>query len=347
MPGVVARIGGRPPQPGEIDDVLASLRHFHFYGSESSTCEHGWLGWVGIGAGDRRVLPTPVGRKLVVHDGDGAAWHDADRQRTVATSIADLVADRPYDLAASLGGSFSASCLDLDSGEFHCITDLFGHRRVYYRQLGDTLYLACELKSFLGWPEFPVEADPVALRDLMNYSYPMGDRTSLEGVKLLQPASQLSFRDGVLTVRRYWRPHYQPQEGDDDQLIAEGYRLFSETFAQKTANAPKLIIPVSGGLDSRMLLSEALKTGADPYTYTFGHSRSREAAESCHIMEHMGVQPRHIQTDDFPDAIQTLQRTSWFGEGMVDMGTALITRVAGDIAENPQRAFHDQEQSES
>lgn len=337
MPGIVARIGGAPPEAREIAAVFAPLRHFPFYADESDRCRHGWLGWVGVGGGGPRLARDRAQRHVVAYHGDGAARPDDEAGRGArAAEIAALIGSRPEELAARLGGSFATASLDVESGEFHCLSDRCGHHRVYYRQAGAVLYVACELKAFFGWPELPLAPDDEALRDLINYSYPLGDRTSLADVKLLPPAAHLSWRDGVLRVDRYWRPRYRPEEGDDDRLCAEGHQLFTSTFAEKTAGVGRLVVPVSGGLDSRLLLAAALAAGKDLATFTYGHARSREARVACDVMRQLGVEARWVRTDDFPLAADTLRRTAWFGEGMTGLTASLVGRVAEQFAAEPR-----------
>ncbi len=339
MPGIVARIGGRPSSGPETDTVLGILKHFPFYETSSETCDRGWVGWAGIGRGERRLTRDHARRHLVAYHGDGAERQPDDQYAARVESIASLAGGDPAGLAARLGGSFAAACLDRETGAFHCLTDRFGHHRVYYRQLGDVLYLACELKAFMGWPEFPLEEDPAALRDLINYGYPLGDRTSLAGVKLLRPASHLTFQDGTLTVQRYWRPRYEPQDAPDELLREEGHRLFVETFAAKTAGAEQVILPVSGGLDSRILLGEALAQGKEPFSYTYGHRRSRETEVSCDLMEHLGVAPTRVALDDWPNAVDSVRRTSWFAEGMVNSTIAHLDVVLQHFVDRPRTAL--------
>ncbi len=335
MPGIVGRIGGTPPLPGESTDVLRPLKHFPFYDSAGDGGPRGWLGWVGIGQAGPRLCRDAAGRHVVAYHGDAATQAAALRTEDVVANIAR----RPAELADRLGGSFAVACLDLESGEFHFLTDRFAHHRVYYRRVGASLYLVPELKACLAWPEFPIAADDEALRDLVNYGYPLGDRTSLAGVKLLPPASHLSFRDGVERVERYWQPQYQPQEGDDDQLCEEGHRIFAETFAQKTAGATRLVIPVSGGLDSRLLLGRAVAESKEILPYTYGHARSREARVACAVMRAMGVPPRHIRTDEFVAPADTIRRGAWFAEGMVNAGVAGLAMVQSHLMDEPRTAL--------
>jgi len=342
MPGIVARIGGAPPRDQEIDALLGTLRHFPFYRSGSLRTDRGWLGWAGSGRSDRRIGTDRESGRIVAYHGDRAEWAAEPERRDRDQQIAASIGADPGSLAQRLGGSFAVACLDPQSGEFHCLTDYFGHHRLYYRQVGDTLYVSCELKGFLAWPDLPLAVDDAALRDLINYGYPLGDTTSLAEVKLLPPAAHLAFREGTLHVSRYWRPRYEPrdQEVDDARWCEEGYELFRAAFAGKSAGAPRLVLPVSGGLDSRLLLGEALAQGKTVMPYTYGHARSREAAVACDVMRRLGVEPRHIQTDDFPDAETVLRRCSWFAEGMVDCSVAHLAMLLEKFAAEPREALY-------
>ncbi|MDD5718467.1 MAG: asparagine synthase-related protein [Candidatus Krumholzibacteria bacterium] len=340
MPGIVARVGGPPVPPHETEAVLAPLRHFAFYESAAKSCANGWLGWVGIGRAACRLDRDDRSGRVVVYHGDAAERRDDAQRRSRAEDIAALLGKGAAELARRLGGSFAAASFDPASGEFHCATDRFGHHRVYYCQVGPTLYVVCELKALLGWPELPAAPDPDALRDLINYGYPLGDRTSLAGVKLLQPASQLSFCDGVLRVGRYWQPRYEPVEGDDEELAAEGHRLFCESYAAKTAGAARLLVPVSGGLDSRLLLARARAEGQEIFAYTYGHARAREAAVACEVMRALDVPPRHIVTDDFPGAVDAVRRATWFGEGMVNATIAQLAMLLDKFAAEPRSSLY-------
>ena len=337
MPGIVARIGGVPPDDREIDAVLGALHHFAFYAKRVKQSHHGWVGWVGLGGPG--LARGRCRRHLVVYRGDGLSQSDVGRSEDRATEIATRIGTQPAQLAIALGGSFAVGCLDLESGEFHCMSDLHGHHRVYYRQAGTTLYVACELKAFSGWPEISLEPDYEALRDLVNYAYPLGDRTSLAGVKLLPPASRLIFRDGVAQVERYWHPLYRPTEADDDSLCEEGFSIFAAAFAAKTAESRRFVVPVSGGLDSRLLLAQAQTTGKDLVTFTYGHANSREAKVARDVMRCMGVEPRWVRTDEFPYAADILRRSAWFGEGMMSLTASLVARVAEQLSDEPRTSL--------
>jgi Glutamine amidotransferase domain len=337
MPGIVGRIGGDLSHDSEA--VLQKLRHFPFYEHKTVDTEKGWLGWCGVGQAESHAGLSAGMHRPVAYHGDGVVCADAASAQRHLDIVAEHAAESPMRVAEDLDGSFSAAVYDPQSGELVCITDIFGHYRLYYIHVGDTLYFASELKAFFGWPQLDLQLNTDALRDLYNYTYPLGELTSLKNVHLLPPASCLRFRDGQLRVSSYWSPEYRPVEADEDDLTARGHELFRENFARKAPAGCRLIVPVSGGLDSRMLLAEAIDRGHDIKTYTFGHARSREAKVAMNIMDAMGTGSRFISLDDFPEPEANFQRASWFGEGMINLSVSNLCAVQGYLINEPRDAI--------
>jgi len=327
MPGIIARIGGADGTDRERESVVSRLSHFPFYQATHAVSAHGWLGWVGIGRAAGHLAHEENGRYVTVFHGDRAGDGELEEKLKSGPLVADSIRRNPTELAERFGGSFTIATLDTQTGEFCCQGDLFGHFRTYYRQFEDTLYVCCELKGFLGWDELDIAPDTDALRDLINYAYPLGDKTSLRDVRLLRPASRMIFSNGELSVDRYWRPTYEPQEGDDESLRDEGYALFEESFASKIGAGRKLLVPVSGGIDSRLLLGEAAKLELPLFAYTYGHARSRESAIALDLIGAVGEEGTFFQLDDLPSPRESVLRTSWFAEGMVNLGPAHVVAV--------------------
>lgn len=334
MPGLSGRIGGDLRQDAAA--VTGLMNHFPFYGAASVGDDRAWLGWTGVGDPGTRLDGEGPAAVLVGYHGDGAADPAASAVRL--EQVRRLAATAPLGLAEACDGSFAAARYDTASGELTLVTDPFGHKRLYYLQRGDALYFAPELKGFLGWPGLEMEPDPAALCDVLNYTYPLGDRTSLAGVRLLPPASVLRFARGELKVETYWRPAYEPQDAQEGELAARGYELFARAFRDKVGPQRPTMVPVSGGIDSRMLLGEALRRGQPVRAYTYGHGASREARVAMKVMAAAGVGDRFITLDEFPEPDQALLRGSWFVEGMANLTVSALVGVNHHLLDEPRDA---------
>jgi asparagine synthase (glutamine-hydrolysing) len=82
-----------------------------------------------------------------------------------------------------------------------------------------------------------------------------GEKTLVEGVRALAPASVLEYEDGTADIERYWKPDYEsaPTDGYIDDLV-DG---FGEAMADAATTMERDVgVWLSGGLDSRTLAAE-------------------------------------------------------------------------------------------
>lgn len=334
MPGIFGRVGGR--RHGDATAVAALLEHFPFYGAAEVGDERAWLGWAGIGDPAARLRTRAADGLLAAYHGDGAGG-DAAVAAARLDDVVALAAGDPLRLAERIDGSFVAAVCDPAAGRATIVGDVFGHHRLYWCVRDGALYFASELKGLLGWADLAFAPDDDALRDILNYSYPLGDRTSLQGVRVLPPASVLTFAAGQARVAAYWTPVYEPTAADPARLAEQGYELFARAFSAKVAAGRDVVVPVSGGLDSRMLLGEAVQRGHRVTAYTYGHGSSREAQVARAVMAAGGVGDRFHVMEDFPEPESLLARTSWFVEGQSNLSLFPLTAVNDRMLDVPRR----------
>ena len=117
-----------------------------------------------------------------------------------------------------LRGMFAFALWDRKAETLFCARDHFGIKPLYYCQTEDgSLLFGSEIKSFLAHPAFKKELNRDQLELYLSYQYSPGENTFFKGVKKLPPAHWMEFKDGKLTIRRYWQPRFEP----DDSLTPE------------------------------------------------------------------------------------------------------------------------------
>ena len=109
-------------------------------------------------------------------------------------------------LLQRLRGMFTFALWDKKANTLFCARDHFGIKPFYYYQNGDTLLFGSEIKSFLPHPEFKKELNRDQLELYLSYQYSPGESTFFKGVKKLLPAHWMEWKEGSLTVERYWQP---------------------------------------------------------------------------------------------------------------------------------------------
>ena len=179
-------------------------------------------------------------------------------------------------------------------------SDRYGSRILYLAHDGDRLVFSSELKAVLLGRTRKSRAGGYGLFELFSGPYLHGDRTWVEGVRVLNPGTILRIRNGEIVERRYWKSHFN--EGHytgtvDDAAVEFRDRLRTATHRamRRKPNHP-LAITLSGGLDSRSL---ALSVDADqrPLTaLTYGDADSPDVRYAAQLAKVLGFDFHHVES---------------------------------------------------
>lgn len=162
------------------------------------------------------------------------------------------------ELLNKLRGMFSFVIWDDNKKELFGARDFFGIKPMYYAQMGKTFLFGSEIKAFLPHPDFKKELNTAALEQYLTFQYSPTEDTFFKGVKKLPAAHYFLYRDGKLTVQRYWDVHFN---ADDAPLLGDWVKKISETF-QDSVRAHKIADVevgsfLSSGVDSSYVAAVA------------------------------------------------------------------------------------------
>ncbi|WP_135364039.1 asparagine synthetase B family protein [Halosimplex halophilum] len=227
----------------------------------------------------------------VVWRGDGllgVVYGVVSNRDRLALSWEDLfrgVADDSRDTLSRLDGPFALACVDARAGAVHLATDRAGTRPLYYA-VGDThgeddtdapeVTFASELGPLVAERADPA-LDARAVSDLLLFGGVVGERTLVEGVASLPPATRVTV-DGGASTERYWEPASPglAPSGYPDRWLGDYRRALAD--AATTAGDPSLWFP--GDADSRIAAAVLADRSPPVRTLTAGAQSSgdREAA---------------------------------------------------------------------
>ena len=164
-----------------------------------------------------------------------------------------------YAMAEHLEGSFAFALWDEEKREMFCARDPFGIQTFYYHLTSEGDFLcSCNIREIVETKGFHKEIDPQAMQYYFMLGYPAGEKTLFKGVLKLLPGRTLTFRDGKCTIRRYFTPRFEAQEGVPEEewearirqtlhsVLEEDRENFDFSHAQCF---------LSGGVDSSFLLA--------------------------------------------------------------------------------------------
>lgn len=203
--------------------------------------------------------------------------------------------------APAATGALSRVRIDRRNGEISANTDRFGLFPILVHQRADRVLLAghgATMASLLGAEASP---DPRAALELLAYGQLLGTRTTLREVSQLPAGALLKMRFGqrpeMVTSPLVLSDRHCPL----DAAIATFVRAVDARM--KAAIDP--VIPISGGLDSRLILAAALATGHRPRALCFGAGDSADLRIAKEMADAVGVElvTGTIVADGFDSAV--------------------------------------------
>ena len=218
------------------------------------------------------------------------------------------VLDPSRELLARLEGPFALVVADTRSGTVHVATDKAGSRPVYYASHRG-LRVASEVSPLLASVSDPA-LDERAVSDLLLTGAVVGERTLVEGVAALPPATRLVY-DGAVSTERYWSP-------EPAGIAPEGYpRLWLDAYrtavGDLAATAGKLSLWLSDGAADRVAAGVLAERD-----YSF-EALTDDAAggAAARLAASLDAPARHLPRERDRDPVDAVERAVETTDGMV------------------------------
>ncbi len=236
--------------------------------------------------------------------------------------IAHLYEEEGPDFVHSLAGMFGLALWDARRGELLLARDRMGKKPIFYAERGGTLSFASELWALLADGEISRELDPVALDRFFTYTYVPSPFSAFRAVRKLPPASLLRWRDGEVSVERYWRADFAASievgsEAEAGELVRDAVR---EAVRRRMVADVPLGAFLSGGIDSTAVVAAMAELSSSPVkTFSIGFESAEfdELPHARQVAERFGTE--HHELVVRPDAVELLPKLiRHYGEPFAD-----------------------------
>lgn len=165
------------------------------------------------------------------------------------------------------------------------------------------------------------------LVSLLLNGYLTADWTLYNNIKTLPPDSLIVWDEHGPRSQALWtvQPTQDRWEASWDELVDEMHELTYRAIATSARNQPVWALPLSSGLDSRLIAAVLADLGVEVRAYAWGNTENTDAIYSKKIARTLGFPWKHI---DLPDDF-LLKYTSlwadWFGSSMHFHGMYLMS----------------------
>lgn len=355
MPGIVGLITLMPRVQAEaqLSRMLGAMCHESFYTSGTWISEQlgVYVGWVARKGSFADSMPLHNERGDLTLIFSGEDFPDPDsvnslRQRGHKLSAYGpdylvYTAEEHPDFPGSLNGRFHGLLVDSAKGNVQLFNDRYGMHRIYWHQAVDGFYFAAEAKALLAaCPELKA-IDPQGLAEFISCGCTLENRSLFRDVHVLPPASAWTFRKGELETKKtyFCAREWENQPILDEQSYYHALRsVFARNLSRYFKTPEKLGISLTGGLDSRMIMSwRKAEPGSLP-CYSFGGPYrdcqdvliARKVAKICG-QPHEVIPVGHEFLGQFP---QFAERTVFLTDGCVEVKHAAdlyANRIAAEI----------------
>lgn len=296
MPGVfgILDLSGKIDLRTKIQTMANSLKRKPWL--ETYTFLHNEIGLGAVNSGAINPAPQPVFNNdrslcLVMHgeiyDYRGNLKNLTIKAENDLRNILILSLKTPLDFIQDMNGSFVCAIYDSKTKRLTIANDRYGLRPLYYFFNNHLFIFASEIKALLCFSQVGKQVDERSIAEFFSFEFVLGDKTFFESVKILPPASVLTLQDCELKIRHYWKPSFNDQDSFavKKEELAKMETLTCEAVRRQIRPSESVGLFLSGGLDSRTILTAANRKGYSIPTYTFGEKGCEDGKIARQVAE--------------------------------------------------------------
>jgi asparagine synthase (glutamine-hydrolysing) len=231
-------------------------------------------------------------------------------------TIIHLFEEYGANCVEKLRGMFAFAIYDRREKILFIARDRLGVKPLYYVYDNEgNLFFASEIKSLLEVGAVKPELNYGALPDQLANHGTSGEQTLFKDVNRLMPGHTMLWRDGKLSIAKYWDVSFEPkhEERRDEVFVNEWRELFRQSVKLRLMSDVPLGMFLSGGIDSSAIAAMMSKMIDEPVKTFSVAFKEKEANE----LEYARLIARDLRTDHHEIVItpeeffETLPKLIW------------------------------------
>lgn len=245
-----------------------------------------------------------------------------------------------------LDGCFNLAWYDQIARRLVLVSDRFASKPLYYLQERGVLIFGSEKKSVLAASSAGLPVDPLGILQVFAHGHNLAGRTFLEGLYCVRPGSWIEHFNGELTISNFRRLRFLPPlRLSAENLIEEGCRRLKRAAIRRLAGKDRILLSLSGGLDSRAVACAIPREIRPLWSRTRGFEHDGEYMIAAKVARRLGLSHYREEPSQVPLS-KMIAGIVWRTEGastflnmlsayhhaeMKEKGDFLLTGAFGDV----------------
>jgi asparagine synthase (glutamine-hydrolysing) len=282
----IFNLDGRPVQPSQLQAMISAMPH-----RGPDGCSTRVVGRTGLGFAAMHTTPESTKETQPWGDESGEIWVVFDGRLDNRDDLTSATHDhglhlrnesdielvlRTYqiagqDVADRLLGDFALLIWDAQGRRLIGARDIVAERPFFYAMVGQTLFVASEIRALLTQPEIPTDPNLWMVAEHLADRIVTNDETLFRSIRKLPPAHRLSASGDGLEVKRYWAidPAREIRYRREEGYAAHFREIFEKAVRCRLRSNGPVAADLSGGLDSSSvagMIEDCRRRGVEAYS---------------------------------------------------------------------------------
>ncbi len=198
------------------------------------------------------------------------------------------------DSLIGLNGVYIIVLWDPRTNTLHITNDRFAFERLYLWQTADGIVFSTDMLAITKHPDFLKHIDKLSIVQYLTLGYMLDNRTILKRIELLAPAMLLQLKPNSICKKAYWKASMGPDNSlsrqDAEELVYDAiHRAVS-----RRCDTGVLVLPITGGLDSRTLAGFLTASKVQPQCCSYGHAHCYDVRFGRKIANATGATHKYL-----------------------------------------------------
>lgn len=237
------------------------------------------------------------------------------------------------DCLRHLQGMFAFAIYDIARNQIFIARDRLGIKPLYYHNGLEAFCFASEIKPILSAKLVERKTNAASFDFFMNLGYVPAPWTMFNEIYKLSPGHYILYKDGDISINKYWSPRYEPKNASYSDCEAQLEDMLNKCINSHLMSEVPLGVFLSGGLDSSAVTSYMSDNSKQVKTFSVGFDDSSKSELSYAKIIADAFKTEHhefiLTPTDFFDAIHTFLH---FSEEPIVEGAAIALYRLSQLA---------------